>query len=138
MSLMMLDVDEFKSYNDSFGHPAGDAALKIVAGILNDAVRGEDVAARYGGEEFSILLPQTTSAEAAAIAERIRRQIEKTEFPKRRVTVSIGIASSANETGSPEELINAADSALYEAKNQGRNNVQIFDGLTGAANSKIH
>jgi len=138
MSLMMLDVDEFKSYNDSFGHPAGDAALKIVAGILNDAVRGEDVAARYGGEEFSILLPQTTSVEAAAIAERIRRQIEKTEFPKRRVTVSIGIASSANETGSPEELINAADSALYEAKNQGRNNVQIFDGLTGAANSKIH
>lgn len=138
MSLMLLDVDNFKSYNDSFGHTAGDSALKIVAGILKEAVRGEDVAARYGGEEFSILLPQTTSAEAAAIAERIRRQIEKTEFPKRRVTVSIGIASSAIETSSPEDLINAADSALYEAKNQGRNNVQIFDGLTGSLNNKIH
>lgn len=138
MSLMLLDVDEFKSYNDKFGHTAGDAALKIVAGILKEAVRGEDVAARYGGEEFSILLPQTTATEAAAIAERIRREIEKTEFPKRRVTVSIGIASSAIETSSPEDLINAADSALYEAKNQGRNNVQIFDGLAGSLNNKIH
>jgi diguanylate cyclase (GGDEF)-like protein len=138
MSVMMLDVDEFKSYNDTFGHTAGDTALKIVADVLKEAVRGEDVAARYGGEEFSILLPQTTATEAAAIAERIRRQIEKTEFPKRRVTVSIGIASSAINAGSPEELINAADSALYEAKNQGRNNVQIFDGLEGSINSKIH
>jgi diguanylate cyclase (GGDEF)-like protein len=138
MSLMMIDVDEFKSYNDRFGHTAGDTALKIVAEILSEAVRGEDVAARYGGEEFSILLPQTTATEAAAIAERIRRQIEKTEFPKRRVTVSIGIASSAIDSSSPEDLINAADSALYEAKNQGRNNVQIFEGPADSVNSKIH
>jgi diguanylate cyclase (GGDEF)-like protein len=138
MSLMMLDVDDFKSYNDTFGHPAGDTALKIVAGVLKDMLRGADVAARYGGEEFAILLPQTTSAEAAVIAERLRQRIEHTEFPKRKVTISIGIASCTNEIDTPEDVVGAADHALYEAKNHGRNNVQIYDGFGKPYNEKIH
>jgi diguanylate cyclase (GGDEF)-like protein len=119
MSLLMVDVDEFKSYNDMFGHPAGDIALKIVANALQDILRGDDIAARYGGEEFAILLPQTAGMEAAAIAERLRQRVEHTEFPKRRVTVSIGIASCSNEIETPADIISAADHALYEAKNHG-------------------
>jgi len=138
MSLMMLDVDQFKSYNDSFGHPAGDAALRIVAGILQDMLRGDDVAARYGGEEFAILLPQTTSTEGAAIAERLRQRIEHTEFPKRKVTVSIGIAACSNEIDTPTDIIGAADHALYEAKNHGRNNVRIYDGFGKSFSENIH
>ena len=138
MSLMLLDVDEFKTYNDKFGHPAGDHALKIVAGVLLDIIRGADVAARYGGEEFAILLPQTTSAEAAGIAERLRQRIERTEFPKRRVTVSIGIASCTKEIETPSDIIDAADQALYEAKNQGRNNVQIYDAVGKSLNKNIN
>ena len=138
MSLMMLDVDEFKSYNDMFGHPAGDTALKIVAGVLQDVLRGADVAARYGGEEFAILLPQTTSTEAAAIAERLRQRIEHTEFPKRKVTVSIGIASCSSDIETPADLVGAADHALYEAKNHGRNNVRIYDGFGKSFSENIH
>ncbi|HUR98037.1 MAG TPA: sensor domain-containing diguanylate cyclase, partial [Pyrinomonadaceae bacterium] len=138
MSLMMLDVDEFKSYNDTFGHPAGDAALKIVASILQDMLRGDDVAARYGGEEFAILLPQTTSTEGAAIAERLRQRIEHTEFPKRKVTVSIGIAACSNEIDTPTDIVGAADHALYEAKNHGRNNVRIYDGFGKSLRENIH
>ena len=138
MSLMMLDVDEFKSYNDMFGHPAGDTALKIVASILQDILRGADVAARYGGEEFAILLPQTTSSEAAAIAERLRQRIEHTEFPKRKVTVSIGIASCSGDIDTPADLVGAADHALYEAKNHGRNNVRIYDGFGKSFSENIH
>ena len=129
MSLMMIDVDEFKSYNDNFGHPEGDKALQIVAHGLKDTLRGADVAARYGGEEFSILLPQTTSEEAYTIAERIRQRIEMTQFPHRKVTISIGIASCSHITCTPPEIIKAADKALYEAKHQGRNNVQIYENL---------
>ena len=92
-------------------------------------LRGADVAARFGGEEFSILLPQTTAEKQPRLPNASGRIDKNRLFRHRSVTASIGIASSANETGSPEELINAADSVLYEAKNQGRNNVQIFDGL---------
>ena len=138
MSLLMVDVDEFKSYNDMFGHPAGDTALKIVANALQDILRGDDVAARYGGEEFAILLPQTASMEAAAIAERLRQRVEHTEFPKRRVTVSIGIASCSNEIETPTDIVSAADHALYEAKNHGRNRVRIYDGFGKAFNENIN
>lgn len=129
MSLMMIDVDNFKSYNDTFGHPEGDKALQIVAHGLKETLRGADVAARYGGEEFSILLPQTTSEEAFTIAERIRQKIEATHFPNRKVTVSIGIASCSHIVCTPPEIIKAADQALYEAKRRGRNNVQIYENL---------
>lgn len=138
MSLLMLDVDKFKSYNDNYGHPAGDEALKIVANILKENLRGADVAARYGGEEFAILLPQTSSDEAAAIAERIRRHIERTDFPHRQVTVSIGIANSTALVSSVDDLVWAADRALYDAKDHGRNNVRIFDDLGNGYADKVH
>ena len=127
LSFLMLDVDEFKSYNDRFGHPEGDEALRMVGTILKETVRGADVAARYGGEEFSVLLPETSSSEASVIAERIRSRVEQTEFPNRRVTVSIGIATVSETLATPETLKSAADKALYRAKAEGRNNVQIFD-----------
>lgn len=127
MSFMMIDVDNFKSYNDTYTHPEGDKALKLVARTLKDTLRGADVAARYGGEEFSILLPQTNLEEARVIAERIRKNIEDTEFPNRQVTISIGIAGASLELNTPEDLILAADKALFAAKNHGRNNVQIYE-----------
>ncbi|HMT06561.1 MAG TPA: diguanylate cyclase [Pyrinomonadaceae bacterium] len=126
MSFLLLDVDHFKSYNDNFGHPAGDVALKLVANVIKDTLRGADVAARFGGEEFAILLPQTVDEEAAAIAERVRRNIEATEFPHREVTVSIGVASCSSELCSTNGLVDAADKALYDAKHRGRNGVRMF------------
>lgn len=129
MSFMMIDVDEFKSYNDSYGHPEGDKVLKMVGHALRETLRGADVAARYGGEEFSILLPQTTSEEAFTIAERIRVRIEETDFRNRKVTVSMGIASCSLELNSADDLIAAADKALYEAKRRGRNNVKLYESL---------
>jgi diguanylate cyclase (GGDEF)-like protein len=135
LSCLMLDVDEFKTYNDRFGHPAGDSALRIIGSILKETVRGADVAARYGGEEFSVLLPETTSVEAAVIAERIRRRVEETEFPKRNVTVSIGVATRSEDVKTAEELIDAADQALYKAKENGRNQVLIYDPAMGSGDS---
>ncbi|MFN0140413.1 MAG: diguanylate cyclase [Pyrinomonadaceae bacterium] len=129
MSFMMLDVDNFKSYNDQFGHPAGDDALRLVGNVIRETLRGADVAARFGGEEFSILLPQTTNEEAVAIAERIRHNIEQTRFEHRVVTSSIGIASCSAELCLSADLVAAADKALYEAKRKGRNRVQSFDSL---------
>jgi diguanylate cyclase (GGDEF)-like protein len=127
MSFMMIDVDHFKSYNDTFGHAEGDKALKIVADCFRETLRSADIAARYGGEEFSILLPQTTVNEAETIAGRLREHIEAIEFPNRRITVSIGIAGCCLELNSTDELIVAADKALYEAKRKGRNSVQVYE-----------
>lgn len=129
MSFMMIDVDEFKSYNDRFSHPEGDKALKLVAQYLKETLRGADIAARYGGEEFSILLPQTTGDEAAIIAERVRERVDAARFPNRKVTVSIGVASCSQIVCTPPEIVRAADEALYEAKRRGRNNVQIYEKL---------
>lgn len=131
MSFMMIDIDDFKLYNDSNGHQAGDAALELTAQNLKSALRAADVAARYGGEEFSVLLPQTSIAEAEVIAERIRRRIERTRYPQGHtqplgaVTVSIGISTFAPEADSPQAIIAHADQALYVAKHLGKNRVQL-------------
>lgn len=138
ISLMMIDVDSFKSYNDSFGHPAGDLALKMVSAAMKDTLRADDVAARFGGEEFAILLPRTNGEEAAAIAERIRSRVENAAFPHRQITISIGVASHSNEFDSPKDWITAADMALYEAKHLGRNNVQIYDNMGRSFNERIN
>ena len=127
LSFLMMDVDEFKSYNDRFGHPAGDEALRIVGSILHESLRGADVAVRYGGEEFSVMLPATSIDEAEAIAQRIRMTVERTEFPRRKVTLSIGAATLTPALANVDALISAADRALMRAKDMGRNNVQIFD-----------
>ncbi|GAC1446865.1 MAG: hypothetical protein NVSMB56_09670 [Pyrinomonadaceae bacterium] len=133
MSFMMLDIDDFKKYNDQNGHQAGDDALRLVAYCLKETLRGADVASRYGGEEFSVLLPQTTLDEASVIAERIRSQIRQTEFPHGHkqpqgyVSVSIGIAALSQNLESPEAIIRAADDALYIAKRRGKDRVELAE-----------
>jgi diguanylate cyclase (GGDEF)-like protein len=123
VTLLLIDVDRFKSYNDNFGHPAGDEALRIVGRILRESVRGNDLPARYGGEEFAAILPSTASAQAYVVAERIRTACEAQAFPFRQVTLSIGIATTYE--GEATELIERSDEALYAAKNGGRNRVEI-------------
>ena len=131
MSYMMIDVDHFKTYNDEFGHPAGDDALTGVGHVIRETLRSADVAARYGGVEISILVPQTTGEEAAAIAERIRANVENKNFTHRQVTISIGVASCAADVCSSKVLVSAADKALYEAKRRGRNMVLAFEAMLG-------
>lgn len=121
LSLVMLDIDHFKRYNDTRGHLEGDRALSQVGGILRDLVRGGDLPVRYGGEEFMVLLPQTELEEAGAVAERIRLAVKQ----KCPVTVSLGVASTNDARCEPAKLIEAADQALYRAKQSGRNRVEI-------------
>ncbi|HEX8141706.1 MAG TPA: diguanylate cyclase [Pyrinomonadaceae bacterium] len=129
MSFMMIDIDDFKLYNDRNGHPAGDLALEMTSQCLKSALRAADVASRYGGEEFSILLPQTTLDEACAIADRIRRRVQRTRFPHGKtqplgaVTISIGVSTFAPSIDTPAAIIGAADRALYSAKSLGKNQV---------------
>lgn len=123
LSLLLIDVDHFKQYNDSFGHLAGDLALKMVAEILKQHGRRNDFSARYGGEEFAVLLPHTGAGAALVAAERIRAAFLATRWPERPVTVSIGVATLTPDIESPEQFVNHADQALYFAKNRGRNRV---------------
>lgn len=134
MSLMMIDIDDFKLYNDRNGHQAGDRALEITAQCLRSTLRKVDVASRYGGEEFTILLPQTTLKEAGAIADRLRRQVMTTAFPhgdsqpQGAVTISIGLSSLSSSVDSAEAIIRAADRALYHAKSHGKNRAYAYQG----------
>jgi len=130
ISILMIDVDRFKKYNDSYGHPQGDAALRIVAGTLSQALkRPADLAARWGGEEFVALLPTTNAEGALNIAEKIRERIANTDIPlsdgtATRVTVSIGFCSRIPaQSDSLNDFILQADDALYTAKQTGRNRV---------------
>lgn len=122
-TLLLIDVDKFKSFNDTFGHPAGDEALKSVAEVLRTQARTTDMVARYGGEEFAILLPNTGREGALILAERTRRAVERYEWPRRAVTVSIGAATSAPSVSDSAVLTARADKALYAAKQGGRNRV---------------
>ena len=125
-SLLLIDIDHFKSYNDEFGHQAGDDILGEVARILQYTVRNYDMAARYGGEEFAVILPNTEKTGAMELAERLRRAIERAEWMNRRITVSIGVATLTYGQSIPV-LIEEADRALYTAKEQGRNRVVDAD-----------
>lgn len=132
MSFLMIDIDDFKNYNDVNGHQAGDQALQITAHNLKAELRLEDVACRYGGEEFCILLPQTPINEAAAIAERIRRKIAENQYPHGQnqplgfVTVSIGISTLSKHVDTTVAVIAAADRALYNAKSKGKNRIESY------------
>jgi diguanylate cyclase (GGDEF)-like protein len=137
MSFMMIDIDDFKFYNDRNGHQAGDRALEITAQCLRSTLRKADVASRYGGEEFSILLPQTTLKEAGAIADRLRRKVLETRFPNGEnqplaaVTISIGLSSLSPAIDSVEAVVRAADRALYHAKSHGKNRAYAYQGGNG-------
>jgi diguanylate cyclase (GGDEF)-like protein len=132
LTVMIIDLDNFKIYNDLCGHVAGDKALKKVGRILKSSVREMDVVARYGGEEFCVILPGTAKMESLFVAERIRRTIDKESFPGEEglplehLTASIGISSFPEDGDSITPLINSADTALYQAKKAGRNRIVVF------------
>jgi diguanylate cyclase (GGDEF)-like protein len=122
-SVLMIDVDSFKRYNDTFGHLAGDDVLKTVAELLETTCRATDIVGRYGGEEFAIILPHTREGGARLIAERLRAAVERHAWTDAPVTVSIGIATASPLSNDAEEVLHEADTALYHAKQNGRNRV---------------
>ena len=123
LSLLLLDVDHFKEYNDTFGHVAGDEVLKTLSQVLHLQGRETDFFARYGGEEFVIILPHTDSAGALTLAERLRLAVSEAPWPARPVTASIGAATLLPSMEAEDDLVSAADRALYSAKAAGRNRV---------------
>lgn len=129
LSLLVLDIDNFKTYNDRLGHTLGDEAIKMVGGALRRYARKPVLACRYGGDEFCVILPGTSADTAAAIAERLRASVEASGNDERGITVSVGYASLAGEQfPSADKLFDAADAALYTAKQAGRNRVAGFNG----------
>jgi diguanylate cyclase (GGDEF)-like protein len=135
LGLILIDIDFFKQYNDTYGHPSGDHCLKQIAGVLAGTVRRvADLVARYGGEEFAVLLPGTSLAGVAKIAELLRTKIEELGIPhsdskvSTHVTISLGAAATIPTRGaSPAGLVTAADQALYHAKQAGRNQVKVAE-----------
>lgn len=130
LSVILLDIDHFKAYNDSYGHLAGDDCLRNVADALADAVRSTDFVSRYGGEEFACVLPHTDGQGAKEVAEKLRKAIETLAIPHQmsqvcgHVSISLGVASACPQLHQePEELLNLADQMLYRAKDIGRNAV---------------
>jgi diguanylate cyclase (GGDEF)-like protein/PAS domain S-box-containing protein len=131
LSLLMVDVDNFKAYNDANGHLGGDECLKRIATAVASEMRANDLVARYGGEEFAVILPNQSLKGAASVAERIRTRVEQLQVPNRlapaqHVTVSIGAATAlASPDNSASELVAIADAALYRAKHMGRNRISL-------------
>lgn len=127
IAVILLDIDYFKAINDSYGHVTGDEVLRQVAGVIEESSREGDVCMRWGGEEFLILMPETTHTEAVALADRLRNMVSHTavvlEDTTLHFTASFGVAHQSDDNGRIEQLINRADSALYQAKAQGRNQV---------------
>jgi diguanylate cyclase (GGDEF)-like protein len=135
LSLLMIDVDHFKHYNDLHGHPAGDAVLRDLAQILSDGRRLNDAVARYGGEEFAVLLVDTGRDSAAKVADSLRGRVEdhafahREEQPGGRLTISVGVATCPDDASGAPALVQAADDALYRAKRGGRNRVELARNL---------
>jgi len=123
-TLLMIDIDDFKKFNDTYGHQAGDAILMDISNIFREAARKIDIIARYGGEEFAIILPNTKKQEALVLAERLRKSVEASNRLKD-ITISIGVASFPGDAEEKEPLISKADRALYEAKRTGKNKVCV-------------
>ncbi len=135
VSMIFMDIDYFKYYNDLYGHQKGDDVLRIIAAILKDSVRKEDIVARYGGEEFSIIMPDTDEEEAFKMAETIRKRIENKYFdgeenqPNGKITVSVGISVFPYKAKNDIELIKSADDALYKAKFFNKNRVETYTSI---------
>jgi diguanylate cyclase (GGDEF)-like protein len=127
-SVLLMDVDHFKQYNDTHGHLAGDAVLTKVADILRKMTRAVDSVARYGGEEFLVMLLETTIATGVVVADRIRARVAAEAFAGGKVTVSIGVAECPAHGDTPEELIASADAAMYQAKGAGRDRIAAASG----------
>jgi diguanylate cyclase (GGDEF)-like protein len=131
MSVAMLDIDDFKVINDTYGHRRGDEVLRKIGEIIRESVRRSDLPFRYGGEEFLIIFPETEKAQAVVVCERLRQKVSQESFGlKERITVSIGVASMPEDTKTyvdVEKLINLSDERLYKAKRLGKNKV-IYEG----------
>jgi diguanylate cyclase (GGDEF)-like protein len=128
LALLMLDVDGFKALNDAHGHEAGDAALVALSGALEGILREADIPARLGGDEFSVVLPATTAEGARHLAERVRAAVEaaRLPLPANEAALSVSVGAAAFVPGMmPEQLLRAADEALYRAKREGRNRVSM-------------
>jgi diguanylate cyclase (GGDEF)-like protein len=127
LSLLLLDIDHFKQFNDTFGHPAGDEILKRVSGILEQTARSSDFVSRFGGEEFAIIMPNADESTALILAERFREAVHREYWKDRRITISVGAATFVlgfpleEECSDGMALIKAADEALYFSKQAGRN-----------------
>ncbi len=126
LTLLLIDIDDFKKINDAFGHEKGNEVLKTFSAIITEQLRDSDYAARYGGEELVVILPQTNSGEGLQVAERLRERIAGQTFSFGHVTVSIGVSTYPEPSGNKEDLINNADTALYAAKKSGKNTVKKF------------
>jgi diguanylate cyclase (GGDEF)-like protein/PAS domain S-box-containing protein len=122
-SLALLDIDDFKAYNDSYGHPAGDEVLRQVGRLLRRTLRASDFAARYGGEEFAIILPNTDATGAGVAAEHMRQAIDSAAWTNRPITVSVGVSTWGGQVTTADALVDQADRALYLSKQAGRNRV---------------
>lgn len=144
LSLLMIDIDHFKAFNDTYGHTTGDQVLRLVALSLKQNIKGQDTAARYGGEEFAIVLPNTALKQGLAVADHVRRAVMAKELKKRstgevigRITISIGVAT-LQPGDTPETLIERADDCLYAAKRGGRNRVVgVIEPATAPAAARV-
>jgi len=134
LSLLMIDVDNFKIYNDTYGHPQGDMVLRELARLLRGASRTSDIVARYGGEEFALILSETDYVSAQSIGQRLREQVEQHTFPGEAclptgaLTISVGVATHTS-SGTKADLVKSADGALYSAKRAGRNRVCVAENI---------
>ena len=133
LTLLMMDIDHFKKFNDTYGHLIGDQVLRLVARSLRDGIKGRDLAARYGGEEFAIILPETNVEGGVFVGNALRRVVERKEVVNRttgenlgQITLSVGVSEFTGANDSVENLISRADEALYDAKQAGRNRVMSY------------
>lgn len=135
ISMIFMDIDYFKNYNDLYGHQSGDEVLKTIGNLLKKAIRKDDIAARYGGEEFALILPDTSEKEAIKVAENIRKIVEETYFegeenqPNGKITVSIGISVYPDKAKNDVDLIKSADDALYRAKFFNKNRIETYTSI---------
>jgi diguanylate cyclase (GGDEF)-like protein len=138
MAVIMADIDQFKRLNDEFGHLLGDEVLRQVSSVFHQQLRKTDVVCRYGGEEFALLLTQTNAEQAFVVAEKLRKMVEKWQFPgvPRAITISVGVAAFPQHGKNRDDLVRAADSGLYLAKQAGRNRVCITNTAEAASNGR--
>jgi|WetSurMetagenome_2_1015567.scaffolds.fasta_scaffold00056_6 diguanylate cyclase (GGDEF)-like protein len=135
LSLLLMDIDHFKNFNDTYGHPTGDRVLREISACIRNSIRANDVAARYGGEEFAVIIPESGPGDAMILAERIRQTVERCTLvsneERLRVTVSLGCAVFPSMAAAQQQLIDAADKALYFSKEHGRNRTTLYSPETG-------
>jgi diguanylate cyclase (GGDEF)-like protein len=139
----MFDIDHFKHFNDTFGHEAGDTVLRVLGEFLQKRIRGEDVACRYGGEEFTLILPESSLDATRQRAQQLLQEVKCLDLQHRgnalsRITLSMGVAALPEHGLTAEDILRAADAALYRAKAAGRARVVVADKLLGLAEPQSH